>query len=109
MHAAAPRPPPGEGDIERLFSKPRGELCFRERGAARFERGFNALFCGVVGRAGRTPLFGVTRRAEARELSRLSEVARLCVLERGRVGCRAEIRKRAFDDGFEGANGLLWL
>ena len=112
MHAAAPAPPARERDIERLFRKARGELCLRERSAARLECRFDALLCRVVGGARRLALFRRKRRKiapEAGKFSGFSEVACLGVLERGRVGCRAEIRKRAFDDGFERANGLLWL
>jgi hypothetical protein len=112
MHAAATQAAPWKRDIECLFGKARREPCLGKRGAARFKRRLDTLFRRVIGGAGRLSFFRRKRRevaSEAGEFSGFSEVACFCVLERGRVGCRAEIRKRAFDDGFERANGLLWL
>src|SRR5262249_10999787 len=96
--AAAPVPPAGKRDIERLFAQPRRELRVGEAGATRLERRFYLLLGGIERHAGRPLFLGGTLRAKAEKRAPLAEVARLGVCERGRVSRRRAGGERPLDD-----------
>jgi len=104
MQAANSLAAPGKRDVECLAGELLRQLGVGELVAARIERCLELFLGGVYARARGRP-FGRGQLAQRLEqfgkAPGLSGVARLRVLERGRVGARREFGERCSDDGLE--------